>query len=214
MAKNDELVDSLPPGLCCYVLGQVSLAVAVKNRQGKFVWCNRAYEEMLGLSIAELRVRKWSDVTFHEDIGGEQANWDSILSGEINSFCFVKKYRDKSGNEVQRQTRFWRWPRENNTEVEFVIVEAGTDACTIDDLRELASTLHNRLDSVENMAKQGISKRRDTNVGNVVNSDRPVIMLIGAVVFLMCIVGFLAYYLFAKPGQVAPPSPPAITVDG
>lgn len=211
MAK-DELVDTLPTGICCYALNNLSTPIAVKDVHGRFIWANRAYEEMLDFSLAELRVRRWQDVTYQEDIGGELANVEAIAQGQVNCFTFHKTYRTKSGNPVKRQTRFWRWPKDNAREVELLIVEATTEACTMEDLRDFARSINDKVDRVEAMVKKSGGNRRDTMIGNVANSDSAVKFLIVGAMFLICAIMFLSYYLFAKPGQVAPPSVPTVTI--
>ncbi len=208
--SREELIDTLPAGLCCFALSRLETPVAVKASDGRFVWANNSFEEMIGYSMPELKVRKWRDVTYHEDIGAEEATLESIRSGEVNCCSLTKTYRNKSGNAVRRQLKIWRWPKDTDADVELLIVEASVEACTIDDLREVSNRINTRLDQVENMARKSV--RRDTTIGNVVNSDRVVIVGFVAVMFLICIVGFLGYYLFAKPGQIAPPHVPGVEV--
>lgn len=71
--------------------------VAFVAPDDKFVWCNRAWVEMLGYTIAELKQRTWQSLTATEDIGGDMIEAGRLKEGEVPSYYFEKKYIRKNG---------------------------------------------------------------------------------------------------------------------
>ena len=61
---------------------------------------NQAFRNMFGYTEAELKGKKWQDVTFPEEAEIDQKLIDSILRGEKNEARRIKRYIHKSGKTI------------------------------------------------------------------------------------------------------------------
>ena len=58
---------------------------------------NKAFGDMLGYDPDELQGTNWQDLTHPDDIEVSQIEYDSILSGKIDTARFTKRYLKKNG---------------------------------------------------------------------------------------------------------------------
>ncbi|MCX6220353.1 MAG: PAS domain S-box protein [Bacteroidia bacterium] len=61
---------------------------------------NKAYCDLLGYEEHELSKLKWRDITHPDDIQGNQKIIDRIISGEMDSFQWEKRYIHKKGHTI------------------------------------------------------------------------------------------------------------------
>ncbi|MBV5282668.1 MAG: PAS domain S-box protein [Paludibacter sp.] len=61
---------------------------------------NAAFRKIIGYSEVELKSKSWQDITFQEDIQHNAELLKKILSGEINSARFEKRFIHKNGSLV------------------------------------------------------------------------------------------------------------------
>jgi len=61
---------------------------------------NKAYCDLLGYEKHELSKLKWQDITHPGDIQGNQEIIDRIISGEMDSFQWEKRYIHKKGHTI------------------------------------------------------------------------------------------------------------------
>jgi PAS domain S-box-containing protein len=61
---------------------------------------NRAFCEMLGYSSEELQNRKWQEISHPDDLELTQTEINTLLSGQRESTCFIKRYLHKNGSII------------------------------------------------------------------------------------------------------------------
>jgi len=66
---------------------------------------NRAFAEMLGYSIDELKGKNFLEITHPEDVDASRRMMELLLSGGANSVQFTKRYLHKSGKTVWSEVR-------------------------------------------------------------------------------------------------------------
>jgi PAS domain S-box-containing protein len=67
---------------------------------GRFNQVNHAFCRMLGYSESELKTLRFLDVTHPDDVAPSDAMVGKLVSGELESFQFEKRYRRKDGSAV------------------------------------------------------------------------------------------------------------------
>ncbi|MEO6080034.1 MAG: PAS domain S-box protein [Steroidobacteraceae bacterium] len=76
---------------------QFPLGISYAMRDGTFVWCNTAFDEMLGLAPGEHQHKSIHELT--QDADDEQADelLESLWNGKIASYAVEKHYRKRDG---------------------------------------------------------------------------------------------------------------------
>lgn len=69
--------------------------MALVRLDHRFSRCNRAYCKMLGYSESELKLRRWQDVTFPDDIPGDEDSANSLKSSDSDGYTLIKSYITK-----------------------------------------------------------------------------------------------------------------------
>lgn len=93
-----------------HALQRIHHPVCLVDAHNRFVWCNAAYEKLVGYSESELLGRTWMSITDNEDVGGDLAAVDSIISGERDTYTTQKEYEKKSGETTKVALTVWRFP--------------------------------------------------------------------------------------------------------
>lgn len=196
---------------CALALEYSTVPYAFKGPGGEYLYCNQAFSELLGYNCEELCKMRFDDVTWLEDIGGERASFEAIVSGSTRSSSQLKRYRHRTGKPIYCNVSMHRFPESHREPLGCIIVEALPELCTLQDLREVNAKVTRELDSLRGMVMaKNTEKEHDVqhiNIGNTTNSQKAVIALTVAVMFLGGVVIWLAYYVFAH-GTVPPPSIP------
>ena len=76
----------------------------------KFVYSNQAWCRMLGYAEIELKTKRWQDITSLDDVGGDQAENESIRNGEKDEYYIEKTCIRKDGSEVEIGQYVHRYP--------------------------------------------------------------------------------------------------------
>lgn len=77
-----------------------AVGVARTNPEGRFVFTNAAYQQMLGYTAEELNQLSVEDVTHPDDWSRNRELFERLIRREIPSFDIEKRYRRKDGNEI------------------------------------------------------------------------------------------------------------------
>lgn len=84
--------------------------LACVSLDGRFVWCNQAFCELVGYSIRELMDLTWPEITATEDVGGDLAGVQQIKDGERSEYYLEKTYIRKDGAAVRVSLLVHRFP--------------------------------------------------------------------------------------------------------
>ena len=69
-----------------------SVGIAHVSPNGKLLRINKQFCQMLGYSVTELLFTQFQDITYPDDLVENLANYESLLSGNANSFGMEKRY--------------------------------------------------------------------------------------------------------------------------
>lgn len=77
-----------------------NIGISISTPEKQFVRANKKFCELVGYSEEELQEKKWSDITYPEDIEIQMPLFNKIISGEQDIFEIDKRYINKNGNIV------------------------------------------------------------------------------------------------------------------
>lgn len=77
-----------------------AVGIAITNPEGAYTATNRAYQEMVGYSDAELRALSYIDITHDEDRAANRVLTENLLEGKLQRFKIEKRYRRKDGRLI------------------------------------------------------------------------------------------------------------------
>jgi PAS domain S-box-containing protein len=77
-----------------------AVGMVLSDRDGRFLWVNRALCAMLGHSEQDLIGRTFRDITHPEDLAESIEQIHRVRSGEIRSFALEKRYLHKEGHVI------------------------------------------------------------------------------------------------------------------
>ena len=97
-----------------------SVGIAHVAHDGQLLHINQQFSRMVGYSVAELLFNKYQKITHPDDLAENQAGYESMLAGDIDSFNMEKRYIRKDGSI------FWAdlevgCVRDANHEIEYFI---------------------------------------------------------------------------------------------
>ena len=79
---------------------------------GEILWCNGAFETMLGWSSVELVGKKsWKDLTESDDLGFDMALVSQAIAGERTDYQLQKEYKTKNGSPKRVIIDVLRYPQ-------------------------------------------------------------------------------------------------------
>ena len=93
-----------------HLLSNINHPAALVGNDHKFVWCNIAYERLVGYAEAELKNKTWMSITVDDDVGGDLTAAQSIAHENRKEYTTAKHYRHKNGSEVPIVLTVWRFP--------------------------------------------------------------------------------------------------------
>jgi len=76
------------------------VGMAITSPEKGWVQVNDKTCEMLGYSSAELAQLNWADLTYPDDLAADVAQFERLLSGEIDSYALEKRFVRKDGSIV------------------------------------------------------------------------------------------------------------------
>jgi PAS domain S-box-containing protein len=105
---------------------QLPLGVGYATREGRFIWCNEAFELMLGLYSGEYREKTIAELTHKADVDSNDELLRDLWAGRIKSYSMEKRYVKRNGDELwvrvsaamvrttessktSRHARRWKW---------------------------------------------------------------------------------------------------------
>jgi PAS domain S-box-containing protein len=148
---------------------QLPLGVAYATREGRFVWCNEAFELMLGLDPGEYRQKTIAELTHKEDAESNEEMLRSLWAGRVKSYAHEKRYVKRDGSAL--------WVR---VSAAMVRTADGEPVCSVGFLEDISARKHMEAE-IERVQKELVNASRHAgmaevatnvlhNVGNVLNS--------------------------------------------
>lgn len=148
---------------------QLPLGVGYANRDGSFIWCNAAFDKMLGLEPGEHRNKSIRDLTHAVDMPTNSQLLNDLWEGRTESYSLEKRYIRRDGSAL--------W---THVTAAMVRTPEGDPVCTVGFLEDITAR-KNMEAEVERVQKALVDASRQAgmaevatnvlhNVGNVLNS--------------------------------------------
>lgn len=148
---------------------QLPLGVGYATREGAFIWCNEAFDQMLGLAPGEHKDKSIRELTHASDIDANAELLEELWQGRRNSYSLDKRYVRRDGSEL--------WVR---VTAAMVRTPEGEPVCTVGFLEDISGRKQMEFE-VERAQKALMDASRQAgmaevatnvlhNVGNVLNS--------------------------------------------
>lgn len=148
---------------------QLPLGVGYATREGRLIWCNEAFELMLGLAPNEYREKLISELTHRSDAQTNDELQRDLWAGRIKSYSVEKRYVKRDGAEL--------WVR---VSAAMVRTAEGNPVCSVGFLEDITARKQMEAE-VERVQKELVDASRHAgmaevatnvlhNVGNVLNS--------------------------------------------
>lgn len=148
---------------------QLPLGVAYATREGRYIWCNEAFESMLGLAPGEYRDKTIHDLTHKDDASFNNELMNKLWAGRVKSISNEKRYLKSDGTEL--------WVR---VSAAIVRTADGNPVCSVGFLEDISVRKHMQSE-IERVQKELVEASRHAgmaevatnvlhNVGNVLNS--------------------------------------------
>ncbi len=148
---------------------QLPMGVGYATRDGTFIWCNEAFDQMLGLAPGEHRQRSIRELTHASDFHSNDLLLQDLWEGRIGSYTLEKRYVKRDGVEL--------WVR---VTAAMVRMPDGEPVCSVGFLEDISA--HKEMaERIERVQKDLVDASRQAgmaevatnvlhNVGNVLNS--------------------------------------------
>lgn len=148
---------------------QLPLGVGYATREGRFIWCNEAFEQLLDFAPGEYKDRQISDLTHSDDAHSSDERMQALWAGRIKSYSAEKRYLKRDGSAL--------WVR---VSAAMVRTSDGTPVCSVGFLEDISARKQMELE-IERVQKELVEASRFAgmaeiatnvlhNVGNVLNS--------------------------------------------
>jgi PAS domain S-box-containing protein len=148
---------------------QLPTGVAYANRDGNFIWCNAAFEQMLGLQSGEHKNKSIRELTHATDMPTNGQLLTDLWEGRRDSYSMEKRYLRADGSIL--------W---THVTVAIIRTRDGVPVCTVGFLSDITPRKQMEAE-VERVQKQLVDASRQAgmaevatnvlhNVGNVLNS--------------------------------------------
>lgn len=76
------------------------VGIAHTTLDGRYLWVNNQYCQMVGYSAAELAQRTYMDITHPEDLTLDTSYADELIAGRLKNYTLEKRYIHKNGSIV------------------------------------------------------------------------------------------------------------------
>lgn len=214
----------IPSGFWRALCQDVDHPLACVDKENRFTWVNTAFELLVGYSVTELQSKTWMDITVHNDIGGDLASVQAVLSGQISQYSMAKSYRHKRGNIIPIDLTVRRFPVSMLDDLLCFRVEAAPSKATRPELEEfekhvlkLVSELRGKIEHNEHGIH--ITNMSDGNqygdvggdkIGGDKNSDNAIKFIAGALIAMALVMAWLMYYVASVANKAPMQAPPSI----
>lgn len=197
----------------------VSHPIACVSVNHHYIWCNNAYERLIGYSITELIKHTWMDITVSDDVAGDLESVQALIEGKAEKYTLSKRYRHRRGNEIPIQLTVWRFPRGLIGEIKYMIVEAVPVPVSLEEMDRMHENCSRVMRDLEEKMRivemyqekyrpmeQQSEHKQIVNVGN--NSPVVFYWIIAAVVATVGLLGYIAWLATwnVHHGQADPPT--------
>jgi PAS domain S-box-containing protein len=143
--------------------------VGYATREGNFIWCNEAFDRMLGLARGEHRYKSIRELTHSSDFASNDGLLRDLWDGRIRSYSIEKRYVKRDGSEL--------WVR---VTAAMIRSATGEPVCSVGFLEDISVRKGMEVE-VERVQKALVDASRQAgmaevatnvlhNVGNVLNS--------------------------------------------
>jgi len=148
---------------------QLPIGVAYANREGTIIWCNAAFEKMLGLEAGESRKNSISEFLHADDIQSSGQMLADLWEGSASSYTLEKRFVRRDG------TTLW-----GHINAAMIRTREGVPVCSVGFLKDISERKQMEAE-VERVQKELVDASRQAgmaevatnvlhNVGNVLNS--------------------------------------------
>ncbi|HUG71957.1 MAG TPA: PAS domain S-box protein [Steroidobacteraceae bacterium] len=148
---------------------QLPLGVGYATREGRLIWCNEAFELMLGLNPGEYREKRISELTHQSESDSTDELLRDLWAGRIKSYSHEKRYVKRGGTEL--------WVR---VSAAIVRTAEGNPVCSVGFVEDISARKKMEVE-IERVQKELVDTSRQAgmaevatnvlhNVGNVLNS--------------------------------------------
>ncbi len=79
------------------VFERAPVGTGLLDLNGRWMLVNRALCEITGYTVDELTAMRFDDITYPDDVGGDRAQRERLLAGEVAAYQVEKRYFDASG---------------------------------------------------------------------------------------------------------------------
>ncbi len=120
---------------------------SITQLDGK-IYVNQAFCDMLGYSEKELQNKKWQDITPSEDIQSIQDRLKLLISGELDSLRFDKRYIHKNQSLIWADVSVHLFRDNDHNPLHFftTIIDITERKRTVEELRKTSEYLNNLID--------------------------------------------------------------------
>lgn len=115
----------------------------------RFIWVNEAWSRLVGYSSAELKQKRWQDITKVEDVGGDQGSVKDIDAGTIEEYYLEKTYIRKNGAEIPIGLYVHRYPFQGDVECYIVAAQSIEDSSKMEIIHAQLAEFAARLERIE-----------------------------------------------------------------
>jgi PAS domain S-box-containing protein len=149
--------------------GQMPMGVAYATRDGSFIWCNEAFDRMLGLERGAYKHKSIRELTHAADFDKNDALLNELWEGRIPSYTLEKRYVRRDGEQL--------WV---HVTAAMIRTPQGAPVCTVGFLEDISARKRMEaeveraqsalLDASRQAGMAEVATNVLHNVGNVLNS--------------------------------------------
>lgn len=102
-----------------------SIPCLLSRADGSIVWCNNAFEEFIGYTVAEFHAGKvgWKQLTpIKEELLADEEMVSLLQSGQRTEYTIYKSYLPNGKSPTRCKLTVYAWPSANGQVEEFVVV--------------------------------------------------------------------------------------------
>lgn len=76
------------------------IGITLTDKNGKIIYCNPKWEEIIGYKLEEIEKLSWMDLTYKDDLKEDLEKFDKLIKGELNSYSLEKRAIRKDGEVI------------------------------------------------------------------------------------------------------------------